>query len=555
MTKKLTWLVAIVLGLMMQAQAQLGYDLDNIIYTEGTTNPIADISSFSEAYLTSDSTLDIVNWNVDWLGDPTMTSNVHGTRSQHIYKVAAKLVAMDADIIALQEVVISETLGLGNALEDLISDMNYEAGSNKYAGVWSDFHSFYWNEDSEDYPPQCMAFVYNTETVSVNQDSALLQDVASSQNFGGGRLPYLLDCDVTINGITQRYMVINLHLKAQTGYSSRRASSMKLLRSLLNANFYQNNVVVVGDFNVADDGGAVGEIADWGYYDDYEEDGLCDYVHAGGNKTSAYHDIEHLLVSTELFDELAYVPESLRSVEVDGTDEDGYSSHSAFVTSLYIHETSGDYDPENNEITNTAGGFTMLSSDYQIIVDYSNAQGTNTLENYPETSENYYGASGYYGNFDIATDGSWNQDAFGSWEEAVQTGIIVALLPATYPNATASDTVYTIEFDTWDGSSSGTSYFDFICTQSAPDPVFAVYTDETNVVKGVSSQKLTVYPNPAREVLYIQNSDAESVAILNSIGRLVLQSPATNQQLDISSLPSGLYILQVGDEALRFVKE
>ena len=62
--------------------------------------------------------------------------------------------------------------------------------------------------------------------------------------------------------------------------------------------------------------------------------------------------------------------------------------------------------------------FTMSSEDFQMVVDHSSKMKYNTHA-YPDNSDNYYGASSYYTNFDIENDGSWNKEVFGSWDEAV----------------------------------------------------------------------------------------------------------------------------------------
>lgn len=547
-------ILLIVFGISSQITSQsLGYDLNYIIYTEGTENPVDDITPIDESELTTDTTLDVVNWNVDWLGAPTMTDNVHGTRNQHLANVGYTLYELDADVIALQEVVVNDTYG--NAIEDLVEVMNRLTGYEKYEGVWSDFHSYYWEEDDPDYPPQCLAFIWNTDVVTVNNDSALLQDIASSTDFGYGRLPFLLDADVTLNGYTQRYMFIDLHLKAYSDYSSNRAESMELLRSLLNVNFYDNNVMLIGDYNVADDPGATGEIADWGVYDDNEEDGLIDYVHAcGGKSSSGSNNIEHILISTELFDELAYIPEDQRNIMVSGTGEDGYSSHYAFMTRLLVHEETGNVNPGTNDIYDRTKGLTMLSSDYQTIVDYvKNDSELSRLDDCTyDDSEYYFGASAYYCNFDIR-DGK-HYSGFESWEDAVKTAISTILLPDVYTEATAdSSIIYTVYFDTYDGSNGSGSY-NFICIKSAPDPEFVLYTGETAVETIEASSDFMVYPNPTGGSFYITvNSEMQSVqqriSIFDINGKRVFSkyltdAPGNNVYLDVNLKP-GCYIVEL----------
>ncbi len=553
-TKSLPVIIAFVLfaGISNKTQAQSsGYDLNHIVITPGTANPVEGIVPLGGDGLTKDKTLDVVNWNVDWLGAPEKTENKHGTRLQHISNVAQKLYELDADLYALQEVVVSESPG--NALTDLVADMNRWAGEEKYKGIWSDFHSFYWQDENPDYPPQCLAFIWNTNVVTIKNDSALLQDIASSSDFGYGRLPFLLDANVTINEKTQRYMFINIHLKAYEEYSASRASSMQLLRSLLNVNFYANNVMLIGDYNVAQHAGATGEISNWGMYDDNEKDGLADYVHACGGKSPAgFNNIEHILVSNELFDELAYIPEDQRNLMISGTRADGYSSHYAFMTRLYVHEETGNTDPGNYPIYDPAKGLTMLKSDYQIIVDY--------VKNHPELSkldesayndsEYYFGASAYYSNFDIRS-GKYHS-TFNSWEDAVQTGITTALLPVVYSDATAAaDVIYTVYFETYSGEA-GSGNFDFICVKSAPDPEFELYQGNTGITSSYLPE-FTLSPNPTRETFtitfYPNQLSAKYIHIYNLNGtriysKYVIENHAEKKYLIKCKAAPGLYIIE-----------
>jgi hypothetical protein len=121
--------------------------------------------------------------------------------------------------------------------------------------------------------------------------------------------------------------------------------------------------------------------------------------------------------------------------------------------------------------------YTMEEADYQAIVDAANLMGVNTAE-YPDNTDNYFGASSYYSNFDIETDGSWNMDVFPTWEDAVQTPIAAYVLPAVFPDAAVGD-VYRVYFTYYDGSNSGTDYFDFIRT----DGGFAYYPGENGSTK------------------------------------------------------------------------
>jgi endonuclease/exonuclease/phosphatase family metal-dependent hydrolase len=522
-----------------------GYDLNSIIVTTGTENPIANIDPITDDKQPADSTLDIVTWNLSFFGVPSYSSKFEDyTRDEQIDSVAKKIIDIDADVYALQEVVVDSNNG--NALDDLLSKINELAGDGTYGGSYSPNN----NGESDDFPSQCLAYIWKKSTVSVNSDSTLLQDEASYSDFGYGRLPYMLDANVTFRGKTQRYFFINIHLKASTGYDDMRASSMELLRSLLEINFYEQNVVLLGDYNVADDPGALGEIQDWGMYEDREGDGLTDFVHVAGDKEEG---IDHILISNELYDELAYINgEYDWNVIIDNTKL--YSDHAARMTSLYVYEESGDVDPDSNSVSHGDYSMTMIESDYQLIVDYSNTNGLNTKTEYTETGENYYGASSYFSNFDTEEDGSWNQSAFTSWDEAVKTALSLIVLPEIYADAEAGSQVYKVTFTYYNGSTSGDETFNFECTKSAPDPEFTFTTNTSSPVYEVSTLKL--FPNPVDNQLTISSDiSVSSYSIFNSNGQLVANSNVlglVEVSINLTDLKQGIYLMKIENENGKF---
>tara|TARA_R110000787_G_scaffold15134_3_gene46799 strand:- start:1697 stop:3049 length:1353 start_codon:yes stop_codon:yes gene_type:complete len=72
------------------------------------------------------------------------------------------------------------------------------------------------------------------------------------------------------------------------------------------------------------------------------------------------------------------------------------------------------------------------------------------------------------------------------------------------------------------------------------------------------SLKITLYPNPARTILNIENTSntsIEGIKLLDVLGRLVLQERNPSTQLDISNLPTGLLFVQIETDNGSFVKK
>jgi len=80
-------------------------------------------------------------------------------------------------------------------------------------------------------------------------------------------------------------------------------------------------------------------------------------------------------------------------------------------------------------------------------------------------------------------------------------------------------------------------------------------------IKQNGSQAFLVYPNPANQMLKVdlgtQNSVKEEIKIFNLLGTEALRvsNPQPHTSIDISSLSPGVYILQAGNQRVRFVKE
>ena len=184
----------------------------------------------------------------------------------------------------------------------------------------------------------------------------------------------------------------------------------------------------------------------------------------------------------------------------------------------------------------------------------------------------------------IANDGymftSWSDSNIENPRTITVTG------DATYTAqfAESSTTVYTLMLicNTSEGTvSGGGTYIEgaTVTIQAFPNPgyVFTKWSDEntdnprtitiTNdmtlvafFATGVGENdqaNLRVYPNPAKESIFISGIDANTqIEIYNSLGELVkVLSVNENQEINIRDLAAGLYMVHFGNATLRFVKE
>jgi hypothetical protein len=78
-------------------------------------------------------------------------------------------------------------------------------------------------------------------------------------------------------------------------------------------------------------------------------------------------------------------------------------------------------------------------------------------------------------------------------------------------------------------------------------------------VKTLSGKDISVYPNPARNMLHVECTDhsAQQVKLINLVGRTVLHETNVNgtHKLDISGLENGIYLLQIESDNQTVTKK
>lgn len=66
-----------------------------------------------------------------------------------------------------------------------------------------------------------------------------------------------------------------------------------------------------------------------------------------------------------------------------------------------------------------------------------------------------------------------------------------------------------------------------------------------------------VYPNPCTDYIMIENQEGKEVTIYNALGQIVMRKTIdeTIQKISMENIPSGMYILQVGNEKVKMIKK
>lgn len=196
------------------------------------------LCSLSNAQST-DSTLDVVNWNIEWFGSTQNGPANKNVQEQNTIKILRYL---DADIYALCEIV--DTARFRRVVDSL--------GSN-YGYVISDYCSLAaFTGDADWLTGQKLAFIYKKSLFSNIQAKGMLRNSAGAYtNFASGRFPFLFNANVTLKGKKRNISFIVMHAKSgatYADYNKRLASSQELKDSI---GLYYNNVplILLGDFN------------------------------------------------------------------------------------------------------------------------------------------------------------------------------------------------------------------------------------------------------------------------------------------------------------------
>lgn len=314
-------------------------------------------------------TFDVVTWNIEWFGDENNSPVGQNPMSDAIQRdsTAAVLRTLNADVYAVEEIaddaLFDELVGLLPGYDYILSDAVSNPGGTP--------------------PFQKVGFIYNTQTVSVVKTRAMLQSIhplynggddsalvnypsETSRFYASGRLPFLMTADVTINGVTERIDLIALHARANSGNGAQNRYDMRkydveVLKDSLDANFANNKVILLGDYNddvdetVADITSTISSFQE--YVDDnanynivssaLSDAGLRSFI-------SRENMIDHIAITNDLNE--AYIENSV-TVHYDVYDNDY-----AFTASDHL-PVSARFLLEPEFVDNECAGGTVVSFD------------------------------------------------------------------------------------------------------------------------------------------------------------------------------------------------
>jgi hypothetical protein len=85
------------------------------------------------------------------------------------------------------------------------------------------------------------------------------------------------------------------------------------------------------------------------------------------------------------------------------------------------------------------------------------------------------------------------------------------------------------------------------------DELCITITRETVNVESNLTSTISVYPNPANNVITVANAENSNIVVLNMVGEVVasIENASANQTIDITNLASGSYFVRVNSEVFK----
>ena len=76
---------------------------------------------------------------------------------------------------------------------------------------------------------------------------------------------------------------------------------------------------------------------------------------------------------------------------------------------------------------------------------------------------------------------------------------------------------------------------------------------EPTAVEGATASGITIYPTPTQDRLMVQGAEGQTLRVYDLQGRLLKQAEGTEVQVE--DLANGTYLLQIGTQVVRFIKQ
>jgi hypothetical protein len=209
-------------------------------------------------YTDSPTQLDIMNWNIEWLGHPS-SSNGPSNKALQQTNAQSVLNGAGADVYMLQEICqynpanpTDNTTSFGKLIEGL----NNTFGVNTYSGECSSAFSTSFVDPNA----QRVCVIYKNSVVTKIFSRPMFDGFTPatypptgtpSQFWASGRKPFMFMAKVNINSQIDTVLLVGLHAKAGSALDdyARRKYDVKAMYDTLQAQYPTRKTIVIGDLN------------------------------------------------------------------------------------------------------------------------------------------------------------------------------------------------------------------------------------------------------------------------------------------------------------------
>ena len=325
----------------------------------------ASAQSIEDLSFGTDSTFEVVTWNIEWLPKNGQTT---------VDYVVEIIEAMDVDLLAIQEV---DDIDVFEQMIERLDAYDGYLESGYFAGL---------------------AYIYKPGTIQINY---IYEIYTTSQYWSPfPRSPMVMDIDF----MNERFIIINNHFKCcgngilnssnPDDEETRRYTASNLLKDYIDTNFPNEKAIVLGDLNdiLSDD--AENNVFQM-FLDDSENYLFADYEVAFGNKSEWSYPswpshIDHILITNELFDLFESWGSVIQTIKIDEYLTGGWSEydqnvsdHRPVALKLSMESSVGvaDFAAANMHFTNypnpfnSETTFSFVIPDEPAVLEIMNVQG------------------------------------------------------------------------------------------------------------------------------------------------------------------------------------
>lgn len=214
-------------------------------------------------YPSTDSTFEALNFNIEWLGNPSNGPSQSGTNDITQINNAIELLKQSgADLMMLQEICdynASDPSDVNTAFGKLIQGLNNHFGANAYSGECSSAYS-YAGTPTDDPLSQRVCAIYKNSTVSKIFSRPMFENFVPntypptgtpSSFWASGRKPFQLMAEINMRSQKDTVLFIGLHAKAgsQSEDWERRKIDVRAMYDSLTFQYPNRKILILGDMN------------------------------------------------------------------------------------------------------------------------------------------------------------------------------------------------------------------------------------------------------------------------------------------------------------------